>query len=250
MKKSERHIDPRTVYVKTKYRDIGKIIAFSSGKGGVGKSTLSAFSAMYLANEGFKVGLLDLDLYGPSCHLILGADIGKYPEEKNGVVPPKVSGVYFMSSVFYSENKPLVVRGKGLNDAALEIMTITNWPNLDYLIIDMPPGLGDILLDVSELLTPKFVVVTNESRISMESVKKLLFYIKEQGLPLLGLVENMKMSEGDFIERECKNLNVPYIGKVGFYPDIEENYGEKDGFLKKDVFKDIAGIWRRIHESS
>lgn len=246
MKKSENRIEPRKIYVKSKYQNIGKILAFSSGKGGVGKSTLSGFFAMYLSEVGYKVGLLDLDLYGPSCHVVLGADTKEYPKEEKGVIPPMVHGVYFMSSVFYTENKPLVVRGSGLNNAAVELLTITNWPELDYLIIDMPPGLGDILLDTSELLPAKFIVITNQSKISMESVKKLIDYLKNQNLPILGLIENMKMSVDDFVETECKKQNIPYLGEVGFYRDIEEYYGSIDAFSKSKIYTDIEKIWSRI----
>jgi len=247
LKRSKKRIEPRKIYVKTKYRNIEKILAISSGKGGVGKSTISGFFSMYLAQKGYKVGLLDLDLYGPSCHLVLGANIKEYPKEEKGVVPPVAQGVYFMSSVFYTENRPLVVRGSGLNDAAIELLTITNWPDLDYLIIDMPPGLGDILLDVSELLPARFVVITNQSRISMESVNKLISYIKDQNLPFLGIVENMKMIEDNFIEMESKTQGIFYLGKVDFYPDIEKYYGNKREFSNSKLYEDISKIWEKLN---
>ena len=239
-------LDPRKVFVKKKYNKFPVILAFASGKGGVGKSTLSGLYSMYLAKKGFKVGLMDLDIYGPSAHVVLGAEIKTLPEEEKGVVPPLTNGVYFMSVVFYSENKPLVMRGRDLQDAVLELLTITNWPKLDYLIFDMPPGLGDVLLSVSELTPAQFVVVSGPSRVSMESVEKLIDFLKEQELPYIGLVENMARKGNKFVRERCETIGFPYIDKVGFYPDIEDMYGDSLRLMNSPIKEEFDSIFEKI----
>ncbi len=242
---SDNLLDPRINFVKKKYRSLARLIAFSSGKGGVGKSTLSALSAMYMASKGYRVGLLDLDLYGPSTHVILNADIHTLPEEESGVVPPLVNGVYFMSVVYYSENKPLVMRGGDLRNAVMELLTIINWPSLDYLIIDMPPGLGDTLLDIAEFIPASFVVVTNPTKIAMESVEKLVDFLKTQNLSVSGIVENMKTKDSSFVKSKADSLNIKYLGSIGFYPDIEDLYGNPDKIAGSEISRELEMVLKK-----
>ena len=139
-------IDPRELMVKKQLEKVRVIVPIVSGKGGVGKSTLSALIALNLKAKR-RVGLLDLDFYGASQHVLLGAKIER-PVEEKGVVPPEVSRVRFMSIVFYSNDEALAFRGVDATNAFLELLSITRWGELDYLIIDMPPGLGDIFLNL------------------------------------------------------------------------------------------------------
>lgn len=251
MKGLNKPLDPRRIFVKDKYGGFSNLLAFASGKGGVGKSTLSGLFSMYLAQKGYKTGLLDLDLYGPSAHVILGAPLEGLPEEENGVVPKVVNGVYFMSVVFYSENRPLVMRGKDLKDAVLELLTITNWPELDWLIFDMPPGLGDTLLEVSELTPARYIVVTNSSRLSMESVEKLIEFIKTQKLEYHGLIENMVMGDGlKYIEDRCKEIGIPYLGSVSFYRDIEKLYANPGALMSSPLKEDFERLFHKIADKS
>ncbi len=249
MKGLSEPLDPRKIFVRNKYSRFTNILAFASGKGGVGKSTLSGLFSMYLAQKGYKTGLLDLDLYGPSAHIILGASVEGLPEEENGVIPKEINGVHFMSVVFYSENRPLVMRGRDLGDAVLELLTITNWPELDWLIFDMPPGLGDTLLEVSELTPARYIVVTNSSRLSMESVEKLIEFIKTQNLEYYGLVENMVMNGGlKYIRDKSEEMGVPYLGTVGFYRDIEKLYGAPDALMSSPLKEDFDRLFKNILE--
>ncbi len=246
MKKLNDSIDPRKIFIKERYKEIKNIIAFSSGKGGVGKSTICAFSALQLAQLGYNTGLLDLDLYGPSSHIILQDTICDMPEEKHGVIPRRINGVHFMSVVYFSGNKPMVMRGHELGNAVLELLTIINWPALDFLLIDMPPGLGDTMLEITELLSAKYIVITNSTKISMESVEKLIEFLKEQNLPLMGIIENMKINKSDFVKSKCEKFNIQYIGSVKFYPDIEDFYGQPKVLGKSEAGKDIQGILNRF----
>lgn len=239
-------LDPRKVFVKKKYNEFPRIIAFASGKGGVGKSTLSGLFSMYLAQKGYRIGLMDLDFYGPSSHIILNAEIKNFPKEDKGVVPPLASNVYFMSVVFYSENKPLVMRGRDLSEAVIEILTITNWPKLDYIIFDMPPGLGDVLLTISELVSAHFIVVSGPSKVMMESVEKLIEFIKEQNIPYIGLIENMARKDSDFVSSRCEEIGFPYIGKVSFYENIEDLYGKPADIVSSPIGSEFNSILRSI----
>ncbi len=239
-------LDPRKVFVKKKYSKFPVILAFASGKGGVGKSTLSGLFSLYLAKKGYKVGLMDLDLYGPSSHVILGAETKTLPEEEKGVIPPLTNGVHFISVVFYSENKPLVMRGRDISDAVLELLTITNWPALDYLIFDMPPGMGDVLLSVTELTPAQYLVVSGPSKIAMESVEKLIEFLKDQSLPYIGLVENMAHEGNEFVKMRCDKMKFPYIGRISFYPEIEEFYGNPSKIISSHIKDEFDRLFENL----
>ncbi|MBU0496498.1 MAG: Mrp/NBP35 family ATP-binding protein, partial [Candidatus Thermoplasmatota archaeon] len=140
-------MEARTSIIKKRMANINHIIAVASGKGGVGKSMVASGLALNLAHQGKTVGLLDLDLYGPSTHVILGIQ-DVYPEEKNGILPPIIHNIHFMSIVFFTEDKPAPFRGNDITNIIIELLAITQWGSLDYLIIDLPPGLGEETLDI------------------------------------------------------------------------------------------------------
>lgn len=234
--------DPRLSIIEERIRRIKNIIAVSSGKGGVGKSTFSAFLSLILKEKKFKVGLLDLDIYGPSTHLILDGK-EKYPEEEYGLKPVNINGINFMSIIYFTQNKPLIMRGKEITDTIIEIFTITRWEDLDYLIIDMPPGMGETLLDLLKLISDlKFLIITNPTKISMETVEKLINFLKERNLPILGLVENMRIKENNFVKERCKELNIKYLGHISFHEDIERYYGNFEELLNSNILKEINHI--------
>ncbi|MGB9857135.1 MAG: P-loop NTPase [Dictyoglomaceae bacterium] len=235
-------IDPRVYAIEKRIKDIKRIWAISSGKGGVGKSTLSTFISLLLSQRGYKTGLLDLDFYGPSSHLILGAGNLK-PEEEYGVKPVEIYGIKLMSIIYFTENKPLVMRGKEVSDTLIELLTITRWDNLDLLIIDMPPGMGEVLLDILRFLNKlEFLIISNSSRISMETVEKLVKFLKAQNLPILGLIENMKFSSSDFVKNKCNELGIRYLGSVSFYPELENCYGNSQSLLNSMISMDLNNI--------
>lgn len=235
-------IDPRVYAIEKRIKDIKRIWAISSGKGGVGKSTLSTFISLLLNQRGYKVGLLDLDLYGPSSHLILGAENLK-PEEEYGIKPVEIGGIKFMSIIYFTENKPLAMRGKEVSDTLIELLTITCWDNLDFLVIDMPPGMGEVLLDILRLINRlEFLILSNSSRISMETVEKLVRFLKSQNLPILGLIENMKFSPSDFVKNKCTELGIKYLGSISFYPELENCYGNFQSLLGSKISMNLDNI--------
>ncbi len=232
-------MDARESIIGSRLKDVKRIISVASGKGGVGKSLVASNLALDLANKGLKVGLLDLDLYGPSSHIILGMK-GKFPEEKNGIIPPKINDIGFMSIVYFTEDKPSAFRGIDITNIILEILAITQWGKLDYLIIDMPPGIGDEVLDVIRYIKRcEFLVVTTPSKVSYAAVLKLLKILKELNIPIIGILENMKMKKSSFIEDELSKIKIDYLGNIFYDQDIEDALGNGEKLLKTNFIKDL-----------
>ncbi|MCS7202720.1 MAG: Mrp/NBP35 family ATP-binding protein [Dictyoglomus sp.] len=235
-------IDPRVYAIEGRIKDIKRIWAVSSGKGGVGKSTLSTFISLLLNKRGYKAGLLDLDFYGPSSHLILGANNIK-PIEDYGLRPADIEGIKFMSIIYFTENRPLAMRGKDISNVLIELLTITRWNNLDFLIIDMPPGMGEILLDIIRYISNlEFLVISNSSTISMETVEKLIKFLNSQNIPILGVIENMKFVPSEYIKNKCYELNIKYLGEISFCPEIENYYGNIEKLLDLRISKELNNI--------
>jgi ATP-binding protein involved in chromosome partitioning len=209
-------MEPRTSVIEKRLKHIRRIIAVASGKGGVGKSLVASSLALHLSQKGYRVGLLDLDLYGPSSHIILGVK-KTFPTEEKGIIPPVVHGISFMSIVYFTEEKPSPFRGIDISNIILELLAITQWGSLDFLIIDMPPGIGDETLDVIRYMkTSEFLVVSSPSKVAMGAVGKLLTILVELKKPVLGVIENMTMTDSVYIQQEVKRLQGTVSGKDSF----------------------------------
>lgn len=232
-------MDPRLTIIAHRLENVDRLIAVSGGKGGIGKSSVASTLALCLSKKKYRVGLLDLDFYGPSCHLILGIK-GVYPEEEKGILPPQVYGIKFMSIVYYAKENPLTVRGIDISNSIIELLAITRWEELDFLIIDMPPGIGDTTLDVIRLLKRiEFLVVTAPSKLALETVKKTLEMLKEAGVPIIGVIENMKVKDSPWIKQEIEKFDVKYLGGIGFDRSFEEYLGNSEGLLTSSFANDI-----------
>ena len=231
-------MDTRISVIDKRLSNIKNVISVASGKGGVGKSLIASSLALILSKKGYKVGLLDLDLYGPSSHIILGVK-NVLPEEEKGIIPPKVNNICFMSIVYFTEDKPSPFRGIDVSNIIIELLAITQWGRLDYLVIDMPPGIGDETLDVIRLIKKsRFLVVTTPSKVSMAAVGKLLTLLKELKLPIVGVVENMKMNNSGYVKNIVSKERIRYLGSIPFDTKIEEAIGAplrlyKTSFMKK-----------------
>ncbi|ASJ02366.1 ATP-binding protein [Thermococcus profundus] len=238
-------IDPREIAINARLERVKRIIPVVSGKGGVGKSLVSTTLALVLAEKGYKVGLLDLDFHGASDHVILGFEPKEFPEEDRGVVPPTVHGVKFMTIAYYTEDRPTPLRGKEISDALIELLTITRWDELDYLVIDMPPGLGDQLLDVLRFLKRgEFLVVATPSKLSLNVVRKLIELLKEEGHKVIGVVENMKLDDEKDVERLAGEFDVPYMVGIPFYLDLDSKIGNVEELMKTEFagkIRELAG---------
>ena len=240
-------MEVRTSVIERRLKNINRIIAVASGKGGVGKSLVASTLALNLVKKGHKVGLLDLDLYGPSSHIILGITDLNFPEEDKGIIPQKINDIHFMSIVYFTEDKPAPFRGVDITNIIIELLAIIQWKELDYLIIDMPPGIGDEVLDVIKYVKKsEFLVVTTPSKVSIGAVGKLLKILKELDIPIIGVLENMKMTESLFIKDTISKMNIPYIGSVSFDHDLEEAIGNGALLLKTKFMKELNNCLKRI----
>lgn len=175
--------------------NVRNIIAVASGKGGVGKSTTSVNLALALAAEGARVGLLDADIYGPSLQMMLGVAEGVRPKQygTHYLLPIEAHGVQSMSMGYLvTEKTPMVWRGPMATGALQQLLYQTYWQDLDYLIIDMPPGTGDIQLTLSQKVpVAGAVVVTTPQDIALLDAKKGIEMFAKVSVPVLGIVENM-----------------------------------------------------------
>lgn len=175
--------------------NVKNIIAVASGKGGVGKSTTAANLALALAREGARVGILDADIYGPSQGIMFGIAEGTRPKvrDEKFFVPLEAHGVQIMSMAFLTdENTPVVWRGPMVSGALLQLITQTAWDNLDYLVVDMPPGTGDIQLTLAQKVpVAGAVIVTTPQDLALLDAKKGVEMFRKVNIPVLGVVENM-----------------------------------------------------------
>jgi ATP-binding protein involved in chromosome partitioning len=240
-------MDPRISVIGKRLSKIKRIVAVASGKGGVGKSLIASTFALKLSKKGYNVGLLDLDLYGPSSHVILGVTDYRFPEEEKGILPHKVDNIKFMSIVYFTEDKPAPLRGMDITNIIIELLSITQWGNLDFLIIDMPPGIGDETLDVIKLIKKcEFLVVSTPSKVSIVAVSKLLKILKELKLPIIGVIENMQIKPSDYIKTNVSKLDISYLDSIKLDNNLEESIGEPKLLLKTDFMKDFEKIIEKI----
>ncbi|MEM2105468.1 MAG: Mrp/NBP35 family ATP-binding protein [Candidatus Bathyarchaeia archaeon] len=239
-------VDPRISIVDERLKSVHNIIAVSSGKGGVGKSLTASTLALALAKRGYKTGLFDLDFTSPSTHVILGIEDVK-PKEDKGIIPPHVHGIAYMSIIYYSGEHAAPLRGADVSNALIELLAITRWGELDFLIIDMPPGIGDATLDVIRLIKPiKFLIVTTSSQLAFETVKKLAKLLKDLKVQVVGVIENMKIGDSDFVRQETKSLGLQYLGEINFDPKIEDAIGNANELLRSNFARKIGEIASKL----
>jgi ATP-binding protein involved in chromosome partitioning len=198
-------------------------IAVASGKGGVGKSTVSANIAVALAQTGARVGLMDADIYGPNIPTMMG--VHDIPGSNgNKLVPAEAYGVKLMSMGFLVKpGQPLIWRGPMLNSAIRQFLADVEWGELDYLIIDLPPGTGDAPLSLAQTLPLSgVVIVTLPQAVSLEDASRGLTMFKTLEVPILGIIENMR---GEFFgsgggEDLAKIAQVPFLGAIPMEPSV------------------------------
>ena len=240
--------------------NVKNIIAVASGKGGVGKSTTAVNLALALASEGASVGVLDADIYGPSLPMMLGIE-GR-PESQDGQTmhPMRGHGMQANSIGFLIEqDNPMVWRGPMATSALEQLLRQTNWEDLDYLIVDMPPGTGDIQLTLSQRVpVTGAVIVTTPQDIALLDAKKGLKMFEKVGIPILGIVENMAVhicsncGHEEHIfgagggERMAKEYGVEVLGSLPLDIAIREQADSGRPTVAADPDGRIAEIYRSI----
>lgn len=235
-------VDPRLNIIDKRLAKIRKIIAVSSGKGGVGKSLIASTLALTLSRSGYQVGLLDLDFSSPSTHIILSVK-GVYPREEKGIIPPVVHGLAYMSIIYYAGNCPSPLRGIDISNAIIELLAITQWGALDFLVIDMPPGIGDATLDMIRLIKKiGFLVITTSSKVAFETVRKLIELLGSLKVPVIGVIENMKMTDSLFIRRNIESLDLPFLGGIEFDYKLEESIGNPNKLLETQFGRSLRWL--------
>jgi ATP-binding protein involved in chromosome partitioning len=242
-------ISPKTQFKKNKINGVKKIIAVSSGKGGVGKSTVAVNLAIALKNLKYNVGILDADIYGPSIPKMMG--ISEKPKSDDGLnlIPIKKFGIQCMSIGFMiSEETPMIWRGPMVASTIKTFVSKVLWDNVDFLIIDMPPGTGDALLTFSqEIDIDGAVIITTPQDIAIIDVKRGIEMFKKTNVKILGIIENMTSFTSDdgvehfiFGKDGGKNIankfNIELLGQIPININLRKNSDEGSPFV--DQFKD------------
>lgn len=239
---------------------VQNVIAVASGKGGVGKSTVAVNIAIALAQSGAAVGLLDADIYGPNVPTMMGV---KHlpPAGENGLIPAVAYGVKLMSIGFMVKpDQPLIWRGPMLHSAIKQFLQDVEWGSLDYLVVDLPPGTGDVQLSLGQFLPVSGgVIVTLPQQVSLEDASRGLQMFKKLDIPVLGVVENMSYlvlpdgTEMDVFgsgggESLAEHAGVPFIGQIPLDPSVRIGGDEGVPIIVADPEAASAKALRQIAE--
>jgi len=215
---------------------VSKIVAIGSGKGGVGKTTVAVNLAIALSKLGQRVGLMDADVYGPNVPMMMGSAQQPKVGAGNRIEPNLTHGVKTISIGYISPgDKPMVMRGPMLHQIVRQFLQQVDWGELDYLIVDLPPGTGDVALSLVQTVPlTGAVVVSTPSDVSLQDARKALEMFAQVNVEVLGIVENMShftcphchqeidiFSRGG-AERTAKQFNVPFLGAIKLVPAIRE----------------------------
>lgn len=237
---------------------IKNIIAIASGKGGVGKSTVASNLAISLKKLGFKVGLLDADIYGPSIPVMFDVENAKPTSKDHKMVPIESYGIQLLSLGFFSgANQAVVWRGAMASKAIHQLIHDADWGELDFLLIDLPPGTGDIHLSiVQEVPVTGSVIVSTPQHVALADVKKgvAMFQMPEINVPVLGIIENMayfvpkELPENKYYifgkkgaQKLAESLNLPLLGEIPIIQSIREasDYGRPAALQEDELIPNI-----------
>jgi ATP-binding protein involved in chromosome partitioning len=251
-----------TIDKKKPVPGVGKIIAIGSGKGGVGKSTFTSNLALTLAQMGKKVGVIDADIYGPSLPMIFGKRNEKPRSNSDKkIIPVEAHGIKFMSFGFFiNEQDPVIWRGPMLGGVLNQFLFDVDWNGLDYLLIDLPPGTGDIQLSmIQNAQVDGAIIISTPQDIALLDAKKGAEMFKKLNLPLIGMVENMSsficggcgqehfIFGHDGVHKAVEQLEIPFLGKIPL--EIELRTGSDQG-IPYMTQKNLEGraVWNSFIE--
>ncbi len=239
---------------------VKNIVAVASGKGGVGKSTTAVNLALALAAEGARVGLLDADIYGPSLPMMMGIEGRPESDDGQTMDPLENYGVQVMSIGFLvAQDEAMIWRGPMATQALEQLLRQTNWKDLDYLVVDMPPGTGDIQLTLSQRVPMTgAVIVTTPQDIALLDAKKGIKMFEKVGVPILGIVENMAVhvctncghvehifgSEGG--KKMAAEYSMDYLGALPLNMQIRLQADSGKPTVVSDPDGEVAGIYKAV----
>jgi ATP-binding protein involved in chromosome partitioning len=214
---------------------VAYVVAVGSGKGGVGKTTVSVNLAVSLAKLGYRVGLIDADIYGPNVPMMLGATRQPNIVGENRIEPVLAHGVKFISIGLISPgDKPMVMRGPMLHQIIRQFLQQVEWGELDFLVVDLPPGTGDVVISLVQTVPlTGAVVVSTGSSVALQDARKALEMFHQVNVEVLGLVENMSqmtLPDGTVLDvfgaggtaMTAKQFNLPFLGSVDLDPQVRE----------------------------
>ncbi|MFN4219681.1 MAG: P-loop NTPase [bacterium] len=217
-----------------------KILVVCSSKGGVGKSTVT-FILASLLSEKFRVGVYDFDFTNPSLSTLFNSRLSFY--EDYGIVPPEIfKNIFFLSLDSFLDYNYIALRGESVTNIILELLTITNWPEIDYLLIDTPPTITDTLLDIIKFLPDaNYIVVSSFSLLSLSSVQRLINVINNSKKEILGVIINevQKNQKNKFNLRQDILKNFKNIIFLPYIKNIEKFYGKIEKIRKLPILKEF-----------
>ncbi|MEZ5305797.1 MAG: Mrp/NBP35 family ATP-binding protein [Pyrinomonadaceae bacterium] len=243
---------------------VKNIIAVSSGKGGVGKSTVAVNLAVALAQIGAKVGLMDADVYGPNIPMMFGVDEQPAIGAGNKLLPLEAHGVKLISmAVLVPADKPMILRGPMLHGVVRQFLSDVAWGELDYLIVDMPPGTGDVQLSLAQLVPVQgAVLVTTPQNVSLSDVTRALKMFEQVAIPVLGIVENMSYFVPPDMPEKRYNIfgegggrrfaddhGIPFLGEVPLGLEVREGGDQGKPVVVSHPDSPQAEAFRKVAES-
>ncbi len=239
-------IDARIYGIAKRIQNVRRVLSMVSGKGGVGKSTIASILSLVLKDAGYRVGLLDLDFHGPACHIILG--IGKFQyHEEHGIRPHIHEGIEFASIYPFVQDNYVPLRGRDISNAITEFLSIINWGDLDFLVIDMPPGMSDPFLDILRYIpNTEHIVITTPSKLALQTVARLLLFLREQKYRIMGIIENMKTYESNIVRKLAEKVDTKLICEIPYDGNLEESIGNPASLRKTDIYKELKEKLPRI----
>ncbi len=247
-----------TFRVKKYVPGVKKIIAIASGKGGVGKSTVAINLSVMLAQLGYKVGLLDADIYGPSVPMMVGLQEKPTVNDAKKLIPLEAHGLKIMSIGFLvKDDAPMIWRGPMVQSAFMQMLFDVAWGDLDFLMLDMPPGTGDIQLTLAQQVhVDGAVIVSTPQDIALIDARKGIAMFQKVEVPVLGIIENMSAFECPHChhttaifnekgaEKQAKDLGIPFLGAIPLKLSIRE--GSDRGKPAVLAHKDIFELYKKI----
>jgi len=248
-------IDPRPSIFAKRLAPVRRIVAVGGGKGGVGKTTVTTLTALAAAAAGHSVGLLDLDIHGGAAHLFLGIE-PSFPDEEGGILPFEGAfGLRFMSATSFSGDRPLALRGAEVSDAIAELLAVTVWPELDLLLVDLPPGLGESLLDIFRFVPRAGIIaVTTPSLPSVRVAERFLSAVGSSA-PVLGVIANMASEDSNPaaetpatgpVANLSARFSAPLLATICRDPALESAIGKPEALLKTGIAAALAELVKAI----